>query len=260
MAKPADIRLCASLVCRNELSRYLPLVLENLLGFCDQIVIVDDGSDDGTREFLVEHDDPRISVFLNPRPTFFEHEGQTRQRLLVETLAHEPTHVLNVDCDELVSDGHELRRLLSDQPNVDVWGLSIEEVWGTTENRLLIREDGGWRSHPLNVLWRVPSAINDLKIMDRRLACRRVPTTVWQQPARATGVSLLHFGWANKHERAARYARYQQHDRGRFHASSHLRSIMAPDHRVKLRARDWPEGPEFDAVRGQLLGRVGSAT
>ncbi len=253
--------LAASLVCRNELSRgYLPLVLENLLAFCDLIVIVDDASDDGTREFLVEHDDPRIRVFLNARPTFFEHEGQTRQRLLVETLAHEPTAVLNVDCDELISDGQEIRRVLTERPDVPVWSLLIEEVWNATETKLLTRQDGGWRAHPLNVLWRVPENIDGLHIMDRKLACRRVPTAIWQQAGKPTGVSLLHVGWSDKTERAARYARYQQHDQGRFHASSHLRSIMAPDHRVALRERDWPEGPEFDALRERLLGRVGSST
>jgi Glycosyl transferase family 2 len=252
-----SIRLCASIVCRNELSRYLPLCLDNLLCFCDMVAVLDDGSDDGTREFLIDHPDKRVHVFTQT-PKFFEHEGRTRQSLLVDTLALEPTHVLNVDCDELVDDGPRLRRFLEQQPEVPVWSLIIEEAWKLGRRAIQIREDGGWRSHPLNVLWTVPSTINDLRIMDRRLACRRVPTAVWQQAGKPTGVGLLHFGWANPAERRARYDRYTRHDNGRFHASSHLRSIMLPENKMRFRRRGWPAGAEFDQIRERLADNVSS--
>ncbi len=67
--------------------------------------------------------------------------------------------------------------------------------------------------------------------------------------AKPVGSDLLHFGWTRPGERKERYDRYTRHDGGRFHAGSHLRSIMWPDARVKLQWRDWPEGAVFDSLR-----------
>ncbi len=86
-------------------------------------------------------------------------------------------------------------------------------------------------------------------MLDRKLACRRVPTQVLANRAKPTGVSLLHFGWADPSTRKQRYDRYTRVDGGRFHASSHLRSIMWPAPRIKLRSRPWPEGEVFDGLR-----------
>lgn len=258
MVDRQPIRLCASLVCRNELNRYLPLCLENLLRFCDEVIVLDDASDDGTREFLIDHPDENVHVAMLDAPTFYVHEGQTRQRLIDETLHLGPTHVLSIDCDELVDDGAALRRLLEQQPDVPVWSLSIEEIWKVGRRWLQVREDGGWRSHPMNCLWRVPESGQALKMMDRRLACRRVPTTVWQSVGRPTGVNLMHFGWANPDERRGRYDRYTRHDKGRFHASSHLRSIMLAESRMRFRRRGWPAGAEFDRIRDRLATNVES--
>ena len=44
-------------------------------------------------------------------------------------------------------------------------------------NAMWTRQDGGWRSHPISVLWRVDPNVN-YRIMDRALSCRRVPTHI----------------------------------------------------------------------------------
>lgn len=252
------MNLCASLVVRNELGRYLAPCIEHLLAFCDHVVVMDDGSDDGTREWLKECAvidlDGRLVVYYRDRSTFFEHEGRTRQRLLDWTLREQPTHVLNLDADEFVSDGAALRARIGREPDVPIWSLEIEEVW-TAGDTLGVREDGGWRSHPLPVLWRVDPAVN-YRIMDRKLACRRVPTQILRSSSRAvaSGVSLLHYGWADPTERAVRLARYREHDGGRFHANAHLDSIEYADDdpRLQLRERPWPEGAVFDALRERI--------
>lgn len=255
------MKLAASLVVRNELGRYLEPCIEHLLEFCDIVVVQDDGSDDGTRRWLQDHDDERIALYANSTSTFFVHEGQTRQRLLVKTLAHEPTHVLNIDADEFVDAGTQLRAALKAEPDVPFWSLSIEEIRVMKQDHLLVREDGSWKTHDITCLWKVPDDIRRLKIMDRRLACRRVPTLVWQARGKAVGVSLLHFGWNNPSERKERAARYAQHDGGRFHANTHLKSILwgDDDPRMKLRSREWPSGSAFDSLRLRLADGVASA-
>lgn len=173
-----------------------------------------------------------------PRSTFFVHEGSTRQALLELTLAQNPTHVLNLDADELLSDGIALRFLIAEQPVVKAWHIPIAEIWMANEDRLLERVDGGWRTGR-TLCWRRPPGA--LRFPNRALACGRVPSPIRTYAARPASVSLLHCGWLDEVDRVARAARYAKHDGGRFHASAHLQSILWPPEKIELRARAWPE-------------------
>jgi glycosyltransferase involved in cell wall biosynthesis len=50
------VKLIASLIVRNELKRYLEPCVAHLLEFCDEIRVLDDRSDDGTREWLAKQE------------------------------------------------------------------------------------------------------------------------------------------------------------------------------------------------------------
>jgi Glycosyl transferase family 2 len=247
------VKLAASLIVRNEIDRFLKPCIEHLLGFCDTVIVLDDGSDDGTREWLLEHSGPQLGVAHQGISQFYVHEGRARQRLLDITLRGNPppTHVLSIDADEFISDGAGLRALLDGQPDVAVWALNMEEIWVANSLGLGVREDGGWRTHPLPVLWKAPPAAAGWRMVDKKLACRRVPQQVLAQASRsiASGLAIMHFGWADPATRQARYDRYAKHDGGRFHASRHLQSILWEDARVKLRPRPWPVGHAFDELR-----------
>src|SRR5262245_21066405 len=119
------VKLVASMIVRNELGRYLRPCINALLGYCDEIRVLDDGSDDGTYEYLSES--PLTRVLRNDGPTFFEHEGAARQRLYEWTLQAQPTHILAIDADEFVEDGHRLRGQL-DLARA-AWSLCIQEIW-----------------------------------------------------------------------------------------------------------------------------------
>lgn len=244
------MRLIASLIVRNERSRYLELCIAHLLEFCDEIRIVDDGSNDGTED-LVSEAGSRIRWLRNTENMFYRHEGRARQQLLAWTLEANPTHVLAIDGDELVDDGQALRAFLSEYDGHT--GLCMEEVWEAREDGYSIRTDGGWRAYGGTFVWRVDQVgISQRRIADRQLACGRIPVGVKRQ-ARQSGVSLLHFGWANRAERQARYDRYVTHDGGEYHASSHLESIMWGDDRVKLMECGRPDG--LRDVWSALVGR-----
>ncbi|MES2179860.1 MAG: glycosyltransferase family 2 protein [Gemmatimonadota bacterium] len=248
----APVNLIGSVVCKNERGRYLQEAVTSLLTYCDSVCAVDDASTDGSAEWLEEQD--RVYLLRSVESTFFQHEGRFRQRALDHVLRYEPTHIATVDLDEFVSAGGELRARLESEPDVPVWSLEMQEVWRADEH-LFSREDGGWRSHPVPFLWKAPRAGERWTMRDRKLACGRVPTQVMGQGARAkpTGVSLLHFGWANPAERQARYDRYTKHDGGRFHASAHLKSIMWPATRIRLQQRAWPKGETFDRLRERFM-------
>lgn len=252
------MKLVASLVVRNERGRYLELCIRSLLGFCDEIRVLDDGSDDGSADLCEQLG---AAVTRSPSTSFFQHEGRIRQRLLDWTLAAGPTHVLSIDADEIVSDGAAVRRLVELQPDARVWSLAMEEVWEFDSDALCIREDGGWRTHPVPVLWRAPTERlgQSWRITNRRLACGREPMAVQRLAGGAvpTGEQLLHLGWLDPSERQRRYDRYAVADGGRFHASSHLQSILWPPNRITLRPREWP--PSLEPIRPLLEQKIGVA-
>lgn len=231
------MKLVGSMIVRNELGRYLRESVGSLLEFCDEIAVLDDGSDDGSLEWL--QGQSRVRVSTRPH-AFYEHEGRARQDLLDLTLvACHPTHVLAIDADEFVSDGRAVRTACETGEH-PTYSLNMREVWELDGDCLCVREDGGWRSHPVGILWEVPDRPNRLTMRDRALACGRVPEQA--APARgATVCDILHFGWTNQAARQARYDRYAIHDGGEFHAGSHLESILWDDDRVVLDGIEWPE-------------------
>jgi len=252
------MKLVASLIVHNELGRYLKPCIMALESFCDEIRVLDDGSTDGSAEWLRTRESVQFSGTFGQE--FFLDEGRARNNLLDWTLEAEPTHVLAIDADEFITDGRAMRSALEHNPAQPVWTLKMEEVWKADTENLWIRNDGGWHAHEIPCLWRVPEQMGtEYRIQDRALACGREPVAVRNQYRRSikTGESILHFGWTNEAARNDRYQRYVTHDGGEFHANQHIQSIMYPDNRVRLQGRPWP--PSLIELQGDLLERV-SAT
>lgn len=237
------MNLTASLIIRNEASRYLEPCIGHLLEFVDYVRILDDGSTDGWLESMRGawgKDGRRVAAKINdrrPGDAFTDH-AQARNRLLEWTLNDHPTYVLAIDADELVSDGAAVRAAC--EQGGDVLSLEIAEVWEACPELLCVREDGGWRSHQIGCVWRADRFRGGV-LTDRGHATGRVPDAVHRVSSRPTGAALLHFGWTNVPERIERFARYDVGDGGRFHAAAHIQSIMWAPERVKLEGREWPE-------------------
>lgn len=239
------MRLIASMPVRNELGRYLQRTVEHALTYCDEVRVLDDGSTDGSAEWLEAQD--RVVVCRADGPGWSQqggHEGAVRQALFEHVMAGAPTHVLAIDADEIVPRGADLRATLEDEPGRDVWALLVVEAWST--DPWLIRVDGGWRPRFAPVVYEVPATLGDhWRIRDTRLACPREPVAV-AKLYRHRGqfahlpIDLMHLGWSNPAEREARAARYFEHDGGNFHASEHLESILWTDERVELREYQAP--------------------
>jgi hypothetical protein len=203
--------------------------------------VLDDYSSDGSCEWLCDY--PRVALRVNEGPSLFEHEGQARQQLLEWTMEGQPDYVLSIDADEFVADGQALRAaLVRGKP---VFGLRMGEVWGVNYEHLNVRTDGGWRPHVAPIIWKAPARLGgQWRIEPKALSSGREPVAARRMfaQAREPVSDILHFGWANRSARQARYQRYVEADGGKFHASAHLRSIMFPDHRCRLQPREWPVG------------------
>jgi glycosyltransferase involved in cell wall biosynthesis len=244
------MKLVASMLARNELGRYLEPCVLTLLEYCDEIRILDDGSTDGSVDWLRRL--PNVQVLEQDGPPAFEHEGRARNRLLDWTLEADPDYVLAIDADEFVDDGQALREFLDETP-APVVTLCMEEVWKAVEVGYNVRCDGGWCPHEVPVVWK-PSRGTDWRILDRPLACGREPAAVrrlWQSRRHAySDRAILHFGWTKPSERVSRHARYAELDGGKYHASAHLKSILWPDSRMLFESRPKPAfGRYREAVR-----------
>jgi len=245
------MNLVASVICHNEADRYLRPCLDHLLEFCDEIRVLDDGSTDDFRE-IGWYDDERVQIMRNSESVFFQHEGRARQQLLEWTMEASPTHMVVVDCDEFVGDGELLRLMMQEEGTTGVWKLTMTEVWQAGEDWLAVRQDGDWKPRPAGIAFEVPpdhwqnrQTRRHWRMNDRALACGRTPiytTMVGNRTVSEPITPILHFGWACEADRAARYARYVEHDGGVHHNPKHLNSIMWGDDQVKTSLMDWPEG------------------
>jgi glycosyltransferase involved in cell wall biosynthesis len=253
------VSLTASVILKNELGRYLEPFIGHLRAFCDMIVVLDDGSTDGTYEWLEQFQDledvPIALYRIDPQDGFFAgHEGRRRNELLKHTLNHLPNYVLAIDADEFIADGQTLREFC-DGPRL-VGSLEMVEVWKACGDTIGARIDGAWRPHPCPILWNATLSGRRgqrLRIPDKALACGREPEQVRRQGARPTGVDILHFGWANEAGRPARYDRYVTADGGKFHRNTHLDSIMWGDDKVLIRDYPWP--PALEPWREAIVSR-----
>jgi glycosyltransferase involved in cell wall biosynthesis len=256
------VKLVASMIVRNELGRYLELCIEHLLTYCEEIRILDDGSDDGSDEYFalqVAMGRP-VWVKQNPGPSFYEYESKARNELLAWTMEGVPDYVLSIDADEFV--GNPERLLVSMRSHHAAYRLEMEEVWGADRDGLDIRVDGKWGPRPSPILWAAPSpdklGTKLWSIPDRKLACGREPFAVRRSGARPARTAVFHFGWANRAERAGRFERYMVHDKGEFHANTHLQSIMWPDELVSTVRNAWPQG--LSELSARLADRAGASS
>ena len=245
-----DVKFVASMLCHNELSRFLPLAVEHLLTYVDEIRCVDDGSTDGSYEWLCEQDG--VAVKRNSGPGFYHDESLLRNALLDWAFEGNATHVIAIDSDEFVPDGRKLRTYLG---KGSLWSLTMREVWKADKGSLYTREDGGWRGHNAPIVYKTPEHRDgSWKIQSKKLASGRTPVAIMRNTRDAinTKLDILHFGWTREADRQDRYTRYAEHDRGRFHAMAHLRSILFEDQKVNLKPLPWPDSLPKD----ELLRRV----
>lgn len=247
------MKLTAAVICRNEQGRYWDPFVAHLLEFVDEVRVWDDGSTDGGPQST----DPRVVIHREPvrESDAFHDHASSRNRLIGFTLEGDPTWILNIDCDEFIADGQALRAACADRRQ-GALKVCLQEVWNVKDDRLEIREDGGWKEHDVALLWR-PDHVKQRRITDRGHATGRVPDAVARVPAAHTCTALQHWGWVRKSERDERYARYAVGDAGKFHAKAHIDSIAWPDSRVKLEPTEWPPSwPE--PMRAELLEKASS--
>lgn len=94
------MKIGATLLVKDEMD-IIERCLEHYLPQLDMIIVFDNLSTDGTYEFLLKYNDPKLKVFLIPSTSYFQKEWVSRACQFLITLGMD--WILNLDADEFIT-------------------------------------------------------------------------------------------------------------------------------------------------------------
>lgn len=211
-------RLIGHMVVRNEIDRWITATAPALLARCDVVVAHDDGSVDGTPEYL---EDIGVLVTRDPRFVFRDDESACRGAgwRSMEEVANPQIgdRIVCVDADEILVGEDELPE------TSQAYALPVDEVFSfDTDGHPLVRTDGYWGHIQAVrlVQWRPGGTFHP-----RREGGGSVPSA-WAAGAVATKrLRILHLGYARMTDRFLKYERYST---TMAHNPTHVMSILEP--------------------------------
>lgn len=229
--KASGNKLVLSMVVRNEAGRYLRAVLQHAATYVDEIVIIDDASEDETIQVCREAVGAKTLTLFRNKVSLFHDEYRLRQRQWELTLRAKPDWILFLDADEMFEDRirDEIRRLIN-QTDYDVVCFRLYDMWDMEH----YRDDKYWRAHtvyrPFLIRYR-PDFTYRWK--ETAQHCGRMPDNILELPAVGSQVRLKHYGWARPEDREAKYRRYMELDpEGKYGDMNQYLSILDPAPRL----------------------------
>jgi len=222
-----NVRLAAMMCVGNEKGRYVKEVLANLARYVDAIVVLDDGSTDGTGQLCRGAD--KVVYHRHETSLFYGQESALRSKLWHKTMALGPRWVLAIDADERFEERMaEEIDILIQQDEFDVVEFRLFDFWGGTTH---YRVDGPWDpwTKSVRMLFRVdPDGQYTWPVQP--FHCPRLPLEARTTPrVFQCDIRVKHFGWANRADIRRKYDRYKQFD-----GSDQLKSVLDKDDTVRL--------------------------
>lgn len=187
---PAKPTLCIGILTLNEAHRLEPCIRS--AGFADQVLVIDSGSEDGTRELASElgaqvHNYPQWQGF-----------AEQRNRLMAHVRAD---YVFFLDADELIPDGlrQEIEAAVASGENV-AWKVYWDQVaFGRPLSRMAKTEGGVLRLFRTDELVRYEGVVHEKAVL-------RHPQT----PVRVFSHRLLHYSRESVYAGLLKMAQYAQ--------------------------------------------------
>lgn len=193
--------LAVASMVRNEAKRYLPSALDAWGSFADEIVLLDDNSNDETRELAESRG---ICYFRWDGLPAWGNEVKPRKRLWQLATESRCDHILVLDADmvpaknpkELIFNG------------VDGVAFTLFDLWQCDPP--LYRSDGMWRGHEVPRLWLVRNPRDSSgSWSERGIHCGHFPYLKLDRVVRAPReYALLHYGYATPDDRKEKSLRY----------------------------------------------------
>lgn len=206
----APPRILALLAFRDEM-RYLPDYFASVRPLVDGVVTLDDGSTDGSAEFVAAQ--PEVLALLR-RPARADHawdDSANHRRLVEASWAHAPDWLLGLDADERLEFGFRERAeaeiARARREGLGAFRVHVREIW---DDPLTFRADGLWSG---KTSARFFAARRDHEFHEQRFHCHWAPLN-----SRTNGdfpqanLFLYHLRMLRAEDRAARQARYERLD------------------------------------------------
>jgi glycosyltransferase involved in cell wall biosynthesis len=207
-------RILALLAFRNEMG-YLPDWFESVRPLVDGIVALDDGSTDGSAEFVAAQPEVLQLLRVPPRADHAWDDALNHRRLVEASWAHRPDWLLGLDADERLEAGFR-RRAESEIARARRQGhrayrVHVREIW---DDPLLYRADGLWGKKSSARLF---EARRDHEFHMQRLHCYWAPLNSrgGDGDFPQADLYLYHLKMLRAEDREARRSRYESLDPGR---------------------------------------------
>jgi hypothetical protein len=219
-------RLLALLVFHNEM-RFLPGWFENVMPHVDGVVALDDGSTDGSGDFVAAQPGVLELVRVPPREPHVWDDGVNHSRVIEAALRHQPDWMIGLDADERLEKEfrarakEEIRR--AEKKGYLAYTLQLYELWNSPKT---YRVDGVWGT---KLRARLFKNVPGLRYDARQLHGQWAPLNGFRRflgiiPLGYPSANLVfyHLRMIDPADRAARRARYNKLDPGRqFQASGY---------------------------------------
>lgn len=207
---PARRRVLGLLVFHNEM-RYLPGFFANVSRHVDGIIALDDGSTDGSGEFVSQQAGILELIRLPPRDPHVWDEPAIHRQVTEAAWRHGPDWLMAIDADERLEDNWRARAdaviAQAERDGVLAFYVRVFELWDAPDT---VRVDGVWGRKRSPRLFR---ARRDHEFDTRALHGFWAPLN-----SRIDGdypladLLLYHLKTMHASDRSARRARYQQLD------------------------------------------------
>lgn len=228
-------KLYLPMLVKNEVKRYLPEIIDFYSKVVSGFIFLDNGSDDGTYEFVKNHSKTIASA--QDASSFASHETLLRKKLmdLYLPILSPNDWVLVVDADELLERKfiHQVQSMM--QTNINWYSFRFLHMWGSRDS---YRIDGKWRPSDYGIRMFRHNPSHAYVWPNRPFACGSVPESILRLPGARSSLYIKHLGYANSADIPKKYELYSKGPAAPYHASAHVRSIVEKPTLAK-----WAENP-----------------
>src|SRR4051812_10158073 len=201
-----SLRLVALLACRDEM-RYLPGYVANVCPHVDGIVALDDGSSDGSTDFLAGRAEVVELIRRPPDRPGWDEAGNYRA-LVEAALRQGADWAISLDADERLERDFRARaeRVINrgERLGLSAYAVRLRDLWDSRER---YRTDGLWAGKAPQRLFKLRP---DHAFDERPLHASKVPLQAGSVPR--ADLLVYHLRMLSPEDRQARRERYEELD------------------------------------------------